>query len=136
MKKIDSNAYGGIWLGSGILLAAVIPVVIWLIWRIVAAWFIITGCVVIISFLILMAVEYHQDNGGAPYYEKHIAEQIPFDPSAQEAVIKCSVCTGEKIAGFRDRASGRFTEVMLLKSSEDEKRFLKTYNMDKAKYIY
>ena len=37
--------------------------------------------------------------------------------------------TGEKVAGFRNKKDGHFTEVMLIRSPEDEERFRKLYNV-------
>ena len=34
-------------------------------------------------------------------------------------VIRCSICTGEQVAGFRNQETGRFEEVMLLRTPED-----------------
>ena len=31
--------------------------------------------------------------GKKPYHERHLSEEIPFDPDKQIAVIKCSICT-------------------------------------------
>ena len=61
---------------------------------------------------------------------------VPFDPEKQEAIIRCSICTGEKVAGFKDRASGRFTEVMLIRSLRDEERFKEMYHLDTVKTEY
>ena len=33
----------------------------------------------------------------------------PYDPATQIPVIRSSICTGEKVAGFKDKRSGRFT---------------------------
>ena len=44
-------------------------------------------------------------------------------------VIRCSICTGEKVAGFRDNATGKFTDVMLIKSSQDLEAFRKKYGI-------
>ena len=30
-------------------------------------------------------------------------ETAPFDPKTHDAVIRSSICTGEKVAGFKDR---------------------------------
>lgn len=68
--------------------------------------------------------------------KKHKKEQIPFDPARQEAVIRCSICTGEKVAGFRSREDGHFTEVMLLKNAEDEKDFMQMYGINTVKKEY
>lgn len=64
------------------------------------------------------------------------APSTSFDPEKQEAVIRCSICTGEKVAGFRDKAGGRFTEVMLIRTPEDERAFKAAYHLDTVKTIY
>ncbi len=45
-------------------------------------------------------------------------------------VIRCSICTGEQVAGFRNRETGRFEEVMLLRTPEDLEAFRKAYGID------
>ena len=55
-------------------------------------------------------------------------------PAVREAhpgtpAIRCSICTGEQVAGFRNRETGRFEEVMLLKSPEDLERFRAQYGI-------
>lgn len=57
-------------------------------------------------------------------------EAEPFDPETQYAVIRGSICTGEKVAGFKNKTDGRFTEVMLIRSKEDERRFKEIYHID------
>ena len=61
---------------------------------------------------------------------------VDYDPEKQEPVIRASVCSGEKAAGFKDRESGRFTEVMLIKSPEDEALFKEIYRLDEVKTEY
>lgn len=61
---------------------------------------------------------------------------IPYDPEKQYAVIRSSICTGEKVAGFKNKADGHFTEVMLLKTIEDEKKFREIYHLDSIKTEY
>ena len=65
-----------------------------------------------------------------------LREQIPFDPENQYAVIRSSICTGEKLAGFKDKTGGHFTEVMLIRSYEDELRFKELYNLETIKTEY
>ena len=62
--------------------------------------------------------------------------KVPFDPEKQVAVIRSSICTGEQAAGFRDRESGRFTEVMLIRGPGDEARFREMYGLDAVKKEY
>ncbi len=44
-------------------------------------------------------------------------------------VIRCSICTGEQVAGFRDGETGRFEEVMLLRSPGDLEQFRQQYGI-------
>ena len=61
---------------------------------------------------------------------------IPFDPLTQVPVIKSSVCTGEKVAGFKDIRSGRFTDVSLIRSDADLAAFKAAYGIDEVKTEY
>ncbi|MBQ1469908.1 MAG: hypothetical protein IIZ29_03530 [Schwartzia sp.] len=53
-----------------------------------------------------------------------------FNPAEFTPVIRCSICTGEKVAGFRNHATGKFTDVMLIKSEHDLEIFRKKYGID------
>ncbi len=53
-----------------------------------------------------------------------------YDSQKLTPVIRCSICTGEQVAGFRDNATGRFTDVMLIKSSRDLDAFRKKYGIE------
>ena len=48
-------------------------------------------------------------------------ETARFDPAAYEPVIRASICTGEKVACMRERATGKLHERMLIRSDEDYK---------------
>ena len=61
---------------------------------------------------------------------------IQFDPETQYAVIRSSICTGEKIAGFKNKTDGHFTELMLIRSPVDEKLFKETYGVDSIRVEY
>ena len=39
-------------------------------------------------------------------------------------VIRASICTGEKVAGFREGDSGKFEDMMLIKGEKDLKSFM------------
>lgn len=62
--------------------------------------------------------------------------EVSFDPETQYAVIRSSICTGEKVAGFKNKKDGHFTEVMAIRSSADEKRFMSMYGIDKVRTEY
>jgi len=58
--------------------------------------------------------------------------QISFDKTGKVPVIRSSICTGEQTAGFRDTVSGKFEEVMLIRSGADLEEFLRLYGIDAA----
>lgn len=61
---------------------------------------------------------------------------VQFNPETQYAVIRSSICTGEKVAGFKNKTDGHFTEVMLIRSPADEKEFKETYGIELVKVEY
>ena len=70
------------------------------------------------------------------HHEKPLKDEIKFDPDTQYAVIRSSICTGEKVAGFKNKKDGHFTEVMVIRSSADEKRFKEIYGLDSVRVEY
>lgn len=72
----------------------------------------------------------------APRPRREPVGRIPYDPERQIPVIRSSICTGEKAAGFKDRDGGKFVEVMLIRCPEDERRFKELYHLDEVKTEY
>ena len=52
-----------------------------------------------------------------------------YDPETQKPAIRCSICTGEQVAGFQDMKTGKFLEIQLLRRPEDLERFKKEYGI-------
>lgn len=52
-----------------------------------------------------------------------------YDPKKQKAVLRCSICTGEQVAGFKNLETGKFEEVMLIRSDKDLKKFKEMYSI-------
>ncbi|MBR2853655.1 MAG: aspartate dehydrogenase [Clostridia bacterium] len=44
-------------------------------------------------------------------------------------VIRCSICTGEQVAGFKRKKDGTFEEVMLLRDEGDLRQFREQYGI-------
>lgn len=63
-------------------------------------------------------------------------DTAPFNPETHCAVIRSSICTGEKVAGFKNKTDGSFTEVMLIRSPKDEQEFKDIYNVKTLKTEY
>jgi len=56
-------------------------------------------------------------------------EGYNFDPLKKRPVIRTNLYGGEKVAGFLDKTSGRFEEVMLVRSEKDLKDFCRMYGI-------
>mgnify|MGYP007070077374 CR=1 FL=1 len=60
-----------------------------------------------------------------------------YDRDTLTPVIRASICTGEKAAGFREKTDGKFREVMLIRSKADLEAFRKRFGIDgEIKTIY
>ena len=53
-----------------------------------------------------------------------------YDSEKLVPAIRSSICTGEKVAGFKDKATGHFSEVVLIRSDRDLDEFRKTYGIE------
>ena len=52
-------------------------------------------------------------------------------------VIKCSICNGEQVAGFLDKETGKFEDIMLIMNEKDLEKFVSTYDIkEKIEKIY
>lgn len=60
----------------------------------------------------------------------------PFNPTTHEAVIRSSICTGERVAGFKNKQDGSFTEVMLIRTPQDEQAFCERYGVRSPRVEY
>ncbi len=62
-------------------------------------------------------------------FRRKAAPRELYDPEELTPVIRSSICTGEKTAGFRENGTGRFREVMLISSPADLAAFRERYNI-------
>ena len=118
----------GVWLGVGLLAGVVAPAVLWFVRHRVAWGLMVAGAVVLLALAAF--------RGRRMEREGTSRGTVPFDPETQYAVIRCSICTGEKVAGFKNKADGHFTEVMLIRDFEEEQRFMDMYHLDSIKTEY
>ena len=70
------------------------------------------------------------------FRRKTQASSVTYDPGTQKPVIKCSICNGEQVAGFKNKSTGEFVEVMLIRNREDLDSFKKMYNLDEVSKEY
>ena len=54
----------------------------------------------------------------------------------QKPVIRCSICTGEQVAGFKNIHTGKFEEVMLIRNESDRRTFMEMYDIDTVSKEY
>lgn len=59
-----------------------------------------------------------------------------YDKENSKPVIKCSICTGEQVAGFKNIHTGKFEEVMLIKNNRDLDHFMQLYGVTEVSKEY
>lgn len=56
--------------------------------------------------------------------EKERKVPLPdFDRETELPVVRCSICNGEMVAGFKNRHNGRFREYGMVRSSREIEEF-------------
>ena len=66
--------------------------------------------------------------------KKVSAEQ--FDREKFRPILKCSICTGEQVAGFKNIRTGEFHDVMLIKNGADLDAFKEMYAVNEITKEY
>ena len=61
----------------------------------------------------------------------HMDDDFRFDRERHKPVIRSSICTGEQVAGFKDRRTGRFVEIMLIRDYGDIEAFMREYGISR-----
>lgn len=52
-----------------------------------------------------------------------------YDRENQKPVIRCSICTGEQVAGFKNIHTGKFQDIMLIRNDADLEAFKEMYGV-------
>lgn len=47
----------------------------------------------------------------------------------EKPVLKCSICNGEQVAGFKNLHTGAFREIMLIRTPADLQQFKTAYDI-------
>ena len=63
-------------------------------------------------------------------FGKKKTQKKTYDKENQKPVIRCSICNGEQVAGFKDIHTGKFEEVMLIRNESDRRAFMEMYDID------
>ena len=51
--------------------------------------------------------------------ERKRVQKLEFSREEKKPVIRCSICNGEQVGGLKNRATGEFEEVMLIRDGHD-----------------
>lgn len=55
-----------------------------------------------------------------------------YDLQSHIPVIRCSICNGEQVAGFKEKKTGQFKEVMLIRNEKDLEEFKERYGVEEV----
>lgn len=56
-------------------------------------------------------------------------QKVQYDKTDKKPVIRASICTGEQVAGFKDVKTGKFEDLMVIRSETDRKLFMDLYDV-------
>ncbi len=62
-------------------------------------------------------------------FKKKAGQKANYNKEGKIPVIRASICTGEQVAGFKDKSSGKFEDLMLIRNETDRKEFLRRYDV-------
>lgn len=63
------------------------------------------------------------------YKKRNYGIDMEFNPEIHKAVLRCSICNGEQVAGFKNKSTGEFEEVMLIRNGKELDLFMEKYNL-------
>lgn len=69
-------------------------------------------------------------------FRKNKPRRKEYDHELLEPVLRCSICTGEQTAGFRNKRTGEFKEICLVRNEKELQAFLDTYGLSEIEKIY
>lgn len=70
------------------------------------------------------------------FRKKMQVQKASYDRENQIPVLKCSICNGEQVAGFRDVHTGKFEEVMFIRNDSDLNEFKMKYGVETIRKEY
>ena len=62
--------------------------------------------------------------------------KLEYDRETETPILRCSICNGEQVAGFRNRNTGRFREAYVIRSHEELEEFRKMCGVDQIPKEY
>ncbi|MCC8141848.1 MAG: aspartate dehydrogenase [Lachnospiraceae bacterium] len=68
--------------------------------------------------------------------KKSYIEHKEYDRSIWKPILKCSICNGEQVAGFRNIQTGEVEEIAFIHDQKDLQEFLDTYGLEDIDKVY
>ena len=66
------------------------------------------------------------------FWKRGKQTKAAYDKSGKIPVIRSSICTGEQVVGFKDTETGKFQELMLIRTDSDYQEFLRLYDVEEG----
>ncbi len=66
--------------------------------------------------------------------ENKLSRQYP--PKKYKPVLRCSICTGEQVAGFKELETGKFEELALIRNEKELLDFMELYGIETIEKEY
>ena len=71
------------------------------------------------------------------FWKKKNLQTISYDKENWKPVLKCSICNGERVAGFRNLHTGEFKEERMIRGEKELQEFKEKYGIvDEVEKIY
>ncbi len=64
------------------------------------------------------------------FFAKKKRQPLPYDHETLKPCIRCSICTGEQVAGFMHKKTREFRESMLIRNEKDLEEFKEMYGIE------
>lgn len=64
------------------------------------------------------------------FWKREKKGKTDYDRTGKIPVIRASICTGERVAGFKDEKTGRFEDLMVIRGERDLQDFLRQYGVE------
>ena len=63
-------------------------------------------------------------------FGKKTVKKKEYDQESLRPILRCSICTGEQVAGFKNIHTGKFEEILLVRNQKDLDQFMEMYGID------
>lgn len=70
------------------------------------------------------------------FKKKTQVQKAAYDKENQIPVMKCSICNGERVVGFKDIHTGKFEEIMFVRNDNDLAEFMMKYGVETIEKEY